>query len=223
MSQLKEKDGKSRALKHVKLGRPVVPERVEAKRLVIIEAAAKGFGKNGYGETDLNAIAEDAGITKGTIYYYFGSKENLFLATVDYEADRLRKQVLRAADACDDPLDELAAVVYSYLQFFVENPSVVELFVEERASFKSRNKHSYFVHRDMTLSRWHECIKILMKQGRVRETDPERFVDVLSDTLYGTIFTNYFTGADVSPEKQAGRILEYLFNGILTKDFDFHF
>lgn len=211
------------ALKHAKLGRPVDPERVEAKRLTILKAAADRFGRNGYNETDVNEVAAAAGITKGTVYHYFGSKEKLFLSTVDYEAGRLRKRVLSAADACDDPLDELAAVVYSYLQFFGKNPHVVELFVEERAIFKNRKKHSYSVHRDMTLSRWHECIEALIAQGRVRETDAERFVDVLSDTLYGTIFTNCFAGTNVTPEEQAKRILEYLFNGILTKPCSFYF
>ena len=214
---------KLQALKQAKLGRPVDPERVEAKRLTILRAAADRFGRNGYNETDVNEVAAAAGITKGTVYYYFGSKENLFLSTVDYEAGRLRKRVLSAADACDDPLDELAAVVYSYLQFFVKNPHVVELFVEERAIFKNRKKHSYFVHRDMTLSRWHECVKLLIVQGRVRATDPERFVNVLSDTLYGTIFTNYFTGTDVTPEVQAEWVLEFLFNGVLTEPCSFRF
>lgn len=207
----------------MKLGRPVVPERVEAKRLAILKAAVNCFGERGYNETDLNAVALAAEITKGTIYHYFGSKENLFLATVDYEADRLRKQVLRAADACDDPLDELVAVVYSYLRFFVENPHVVELFIEERATFKDREKHTYFVHRDMTLARWYQCIELLIEEGRARKTDPKRFVNVLSDTLYGTIFTNHFAGTDVTPEEQAERILDYVFNGLLTSPRSFHF
>lgn len=203
-------------LKQTKLGRPVDPERVEAKRLSILKVAANCFGENGYSSTDLNVVAEGAGITKGTIYHYFGSKENLFLATVDYEADRLRKQILSAADACDDPLDEIAAVVYSYLRFFSKNPHVVELFIEERATFRNRKKHTYFVHRDMTLARWHRSIELLIEQGRVRATDPEQFISVLSDTLYGTIFTNYFSQSDTTPEEQGKQILKYLLNGILT-------
>jgi AcrR family transcriptional regulator len=48
----------------------------------ILEAAFLQFSRNGYAATTLDQIAERAGVTKGTIYVYFESKEHLFISMV---------------------------------------------------------------------------------------------------------------------------------------------
>ncbi len=48
----------------------------------ILEAAFLEFSRNGYALTTLDAIAERAGVTKGTIYVYFENKEHLFISMV---------------------------------------------------------------------------------------------------------------------------------------------
>jgi AcrR family transcriptional regulator len=48
----------------------------------ILEAAFAEFSRNGYATTTLEQIAERAGVTKGTIYVYFDSKEQLFITMV---------------------------------------------------------------------------------------------------------------------------------------------
>jgi len=49
----------------------------------ILQAALEEFAKNGYQRASTNAIVKAAGIPKGTLFYYFGSKKNLFLYLVD--------------------------------------------------------------------------------------------------------------------------------------------
>ncbi len=48
----------------------------------ILEAAFVEFSRNGYAMTTLDRVAERAGVTKGTIYVYFESKEHLFISMV---------------------------------------------------------------------------------------------------------------------------------------------
>src|SRR5579864_8386623 len=48
----------------------------------ILEAAFEEFSRNGYAATTLDQVAERAGVTKGTIYVYFESKEHLFISMV---------------------------------------------------------------------------------------------------------------------------------------------
>lgn len=197
-------------------GRPVNIKRVGKKKAAILVASSVCFGKLGYAQTDVNGIAQDIGITKGTIYHYFGSKEKLFLETVDAEVFRMKMAVLEAADKQFDPFDEIVAVIHTYLKFAESNPHFVEILIEERATFKDRKDPTYFAHRDETLPRWHRCVELLIADGRARPCDPEAFVSVLSDTLYGTIFTNYFINSIKSADEQAENIINTLFNGILT-------
>ena len=48
----------------------------------ILEAAFAEFSRSGYAATTLDQVAERAGVTKGTIYVYFESKEHLFISVV---------------------------------------------------------------------------------------------------------------------------------------------
>jgi AcrR family transcriptional regulator len=63
--------------------RPETRKRRKAERpQEILEAAFHEFSRNGYATTSLERIAERAGVTKGTIYVYFDSKEHLFISMV---------------------------------------------------------------------------------------------------------------------------------------------
>ena len=49
----------------------------------LLDAAFRTFAEHGYRTTRLEQVAEAAGVTKGTIYYYFRNKEDLFLQTIE--------------------------------------------------------------------------------------------------------------------------------------------
>lgn len=57
--------------------------RKEARPAEIVAAGIKEFEEHGFHRANLSRIAEKAGISKGTIYLYFASKEALFLAAIE--------------------------------------------------------------------------------------------------------------------------------------------
>lgn len=60
--------------------------QVREKRQVILDIATRIFSRYGYAKTSLDEIALEARIAKGTIYYYFPSKEDLFMHVVEAQA-----------------------------------------------------------------------------------------------------------------------------------------
>ena len=63
------------------------PERQEA----ILAAAADEFAAHGYSGASLNRIIEAAGISKGSLYYYFDDKADLFASVVEAAMERLSR------------------------------------------------------------------------------------------------------------------------------------
>ena len=61
----------------------------DARRLHILETAARVFATHGFADASINAILEQAGVSKGAAYYYFDDKEDLFLTVVQYFAHEL--------------------------------------------------------------------------------------------------------------------------------------
>ncbi len=182
----------------------------------ILDAAVRLFSRHGYAGTDTQLLADELGVGKGTLYRYFPSKEDLFLAAADRAMRQLRQTIDAAIHDIPDPLDQLATAVRAYLAHFAANPDHVELLIQERAQFKDRKQHTYFEHRDASVERWRGVYRALIAEGRIRPMPVEHIMDVLSQLLYGTIFINYFTGRKQPAEDQAREILDVLFRGILS-------
>ena len=116
----------------------------------------------------------------------------------------------------EEPLERMRHGIHAYLTFFAEHPEFVELLIQERAQFKDRKKPTYFEHREANASRWRALYRSLIDQGRIRDIPVERISNVVSDLLYGTMFTNYFTGPRKSTDAQTQDILDIVFHGILS-------
>jgi AcrR family transcriptional regulator len=199
-------------------GRPRDSELVARRSDEILDVAVEIFAREGYRRTDVQVIADALAVGKGTIYRYFPTKQELFLAAVDRGMRRLQATIRGAADLIDDPLEEIGSAVRSYLRYFDEHPEIVELIIQERAEFKDRKRPTYFVYRDASIERGREAFRHLMDEGRVRKMPVDRILDVLSDLLYGAIFTNYFAGRRKPFEEQAAEILDIVLHGILPAD-----
>jgi AcrR family transcriptional regulator len=197
-------------------GRPPDVARQERRRTEILDAATKVFAQVGFASTDVQQIAAAAGVGKGTVYRYFPSKEELFLAAVDQGMQRLTANVNAAASFELAPLDRIAAGVTAYLTWFDRHPEMVELFIQERAQFRDRQRPTYFAHRDANLGPWRELIASLIREGVIRDLPVESVLEVLSDLLYGTMFTNRFTNREALLSSQCARILDIVLHGLLA-------
>ncbi len=200
-----------------KPGRPSDPLRRAKRQEQILETAVQLFAEHGYTDTDTQLLAEKLGVGKGTIYRYFPSKRELFLAAADRVMRLMRQCVDASIEGIDEPLDRIAVAIRAFLTFFAEHPEYVELLMQERAQFKDRKKPTYFEHREVNVRRWQALYAALIAVGRIRDIPPERISDVMSNLLYGTMFTNYFTGQRHAVEAQARDILDVVFHGILSE------
>ncbi|HRQ76165.1 MAG TPA: TetR/AcrR family transcriptional regulator [Phycisphaerales bacterium] len=199
-----------------KRGRPIDEELAARRRNEILDAATHLFASDGYRQADVQVLADRLGVGKGTVYRYFSSKEELFLASVDRGMQRLKEAVESAAADVADPLDEIGAAIRAYLAFFDDNGDVLELMIQERAEFKDRKRSTYFVYRDTGYEPWRALYRRLMSEGRVREMPVDRVLDVLGDLVYGAIFTNRLAGRKKPFDVQAEEILDVVMHGILT-------
>src|SRR5581483_6852248 len=145
-----------------KRGRPTDDEAKARKREEILACAARVFAARGFPGTDVQAVADAAGVAKGTLYLYFPSKEEMFLAAVDYGIKQLKAYIDSCIAEIADPLDRIGAAIRAYLRFFKEHPELVELLILERAAFRDRQTPTYFQHREAGRADWHAILRGLI-------------------------------------------------------------
>lgn len=105
------------------------PPPVDARRAAILDAALTEFAEKGFERASTNAIAAEAGVAKGLVFHYFGSKEELFLSVLD-------DVIAHLAPAFEETLEkapkELFARVTAWterkLQFLREDPRRLRFF-----------------------------------------------------------------------------------------------
>ncbi len=183
----------------------------------ILEAAIGFFARHGYLDADIQVLADELKVGKGTIYRYFPSKETLFFAAVDHGMNLLREAVDSAAARSDFPLASIESAIRAYLEFFDAHPEIVELFIQERANFRDRPKPTYFVHKEAGIDKWHDLLRGLIRDGVMRDVPIERITEVISHLVYGTMFTNYFQGRTIPVSRQCDDILDVVFHGLLRE------
>lgn len=192
--------------------------RRSQRRQSIIETAAPLFAELGYNACEMERVAVETGVAKGTLYLYFPGKQELFFACVDLGMSQMQQAVLNASKASLDPFDRISLAIRAYLEFFEHHPQYVELIIQERAIFKDRKRPTYFEYRDANVGVWRELYRSLIESGHLRSDLPaERILNTVGYLLYGTMFTNHFIGRTVSLEEQHTAMLEIVFRGILSE------
>jgi AcrR family transcriptional regulator len=192
-------------------------EDVLARKEEILRTATELFAEHGFSDAITQSLADRLGVGKGTIYRHFPSKRELFLAAADRVMVKMQEQILASIAGVEDGLEQVARGMMAFLSFFAAHPEYVELLIQERAQFKDRKRPTYFEHREVNVQRWRKLYGRLIAEGRVRDIPVERITDVVGNLIYGTMFTNFFTGQAKPVEQQAQEILDVVFRGILTE------
>ncbi|MBU6450206.1 MAG: TetR/AcrR family transcriptional regulator [Cyanobacteria bacterium REEB67] len=217
-------------------GRPRDGALTMRRREEIIEAASRVFAQYGYRTTDLNQVAEILGVAKGTIYNYFPSKVELFMACVElgkngfYQAHQ--KAIAEAGEA--GPLVQIRQAMCAYFQFFDENPQHIELMMQARSEFKDSNFADPATNLASNLANTlpaaadpDQCppfaplIELLeqgVADGLIKPLSIKGMHDALLNLVVGAIFSKHYGKTTQSLSAQTADILEIVFNGILQKD-----
>ena len=102
---------------HVRISRPTQAERRARSRSALLESAARGLSRYGYGNLRLEEVARDAGYTRGALYHQFKDKEDLALAVIDWVYESWMREVGEPARAEDTPVGELIAMARGHAVF----------------------------------------------------------------------------------------------------------
>jgi AcrR family transcriptional regulator len=90
--------------------RPSQVERSARSRSALLESAARGLSRYGYGNLMLEEVAREAGYTRGALYHQFKDKEDLALAVIEWVNETWWREVREPVDNEPDPVAALLAL-----------------------------------------------------------------------------------------------------------------
>ena len=155
---------------------------VNKTKKLIFESAIKIFSQSGYRGATMDDIAANAGLAKGTLYYHFESKEEIFNFIVEEGIQILQNQVVEIQKEDIDPISKLIKIsrtqlsfLYGYTDFFKVVMS--QLWGHEKRQDELREKIRNYI-KEIEVD-----IKEAMNRNEIEQGDSE----FMSYEFFGTL------------------------------------
>jgi AcrR family transcriptional regulator len=153
------------------------------KRNQIIKAAAQLFHRFGYGKTSLDDIAREAGLGKGTIYYYFESKEDIFFEVAKFHAEEFYNLLLKSIAEQDNFKDKFSLAIRLPIKLVYEHTPI---FIDAIKNLPRNYLHKVDEFRIANKQRMIDILKGVMSYGYeekiiTEEITSEKIVQVIFD------------------------------------------
>ena len=104
----------------------------------IVQAMRASVGKRGAAGSTFDHVAQEAGVSRGLLHYYFGSKERLLVEVVRHDSDvRLRRLEESLAEA--DSVDAIVQALVTQLKDYVDEDPASHALIHELFSVSRRN------------------------------------------------------------------------------------
>ncbi len=173
----------------------------------ILQAALRLFAAKGLQEATMEEIARAAGLGKGTIYYYFNSKETLIEELLCSLADQYFQNLLEGTDTLTDPRAIAESIIENLLGHYQRQPElfqVMQMILSAPGGGPPRVREVFATkHREWLARLKEETAQVLAERG----LSVESFVDFIGTYAHGLLF-GAVAGRDIAKlREESGRVL----------------
>ncbi|RNL62797.1 TetR/AcrR family transcriptional regulator [Nocardioides marmoriginsengisoli] len=143
----------------------------EATRLRIFDAAIQVFADRGYADTPLTAIAAQAGLETGSLYYYYPSKHALTAAVLEHTLTRVFDVVRGEVEGLDDeagPVDRIRAAIRGQILAARVQPEYVASYISVIGQVPAEVRRLHRTHEGAYGRYWADLMSAAAAAGLVR-------------------------------------------------------
>jgi len=191
----------------------------------ILAAAMAVFAERGFAGARLEEIAARAGVSKGAIYLYFATKEDIFRAAVEQVFAPNIAAVREMLAAHPGPFPDLLNLIIGRILALMSGTSaggVAKMVIGEARNFPELARVWHDRMASQAIEGLAGAVAAAQARGEVRAGDPRLFaLQIVAPLLVGVIWRETFTpiGApDMDLERIAAQHIEVLMDGLVLKE-----
>lgn len=162
-----------------------ISEKQMEKAEQILEIAQRRFGIYGFEKTSMQDIADDLKMTKGSIYYYFPCKEDLFIAVIEKEQNDFLKKIRSEELNADDNAGCLKNYAVIRLSYFRTLLNLARLRQESFSEIKPVIRQSLNDFREKEKEIIKQILEKGTNEGEFHINDPGNAAELFLDLLRG--------------------------------------
>jgi AcrR family transcriptional regulator len=187
------------------------PADAAERRAAILQAAAQLFAAKGVASTTVRDIGQAAGILAGSLYYHFGSREEIIDAVLSESLTELLDAYGAARSENTEPLDRLRALVLASFRHMKRHPAEAAIYMNDRTYLNSIPRMAYLEKMRVELDGvWLDTIAEALSAGQLRDdVDPGVFYRLAAYPIWT------FGLSDKTAEELAEQHLTVILSGML--------
>ena len=195
------------------------PNVSDERKIQIINAAEDVFTKKGFDQARMDDIAEETGLSKGTLYLYFKSKDDLIIAILDRMIQREFKQLenlnqdgMSATDAIWKITELLTKDILGWLRLI---PIVYQFL-----ALAFRNKYVQLALKKY-INRYLDILVPIIQRGveagEFRQVDTREVAIAMGAMIEGTLLLWVYDKSMIEPEKHIHSGMKLLLEGVQAR------
>lgn len=181
----------------------------------IFEAAIKIFSKNGYKGATMDEIALEAGVAKGTLYYHFKSKEEIFRFIIIEGIGVLTDEISEVANIDNNPEENLRKICKTQLTVLYRNKDFFKVLMSQLWG-KEIRQIELREHLQKYIRNIEVYIKDAMDKGFIKKGDSY----FIAYTFFGSLVSAAIyelVNQDKEIDEVVNDLIEYTFHGLSAK------
>lgn len=179
----------------------------------IFESSIKVFSISGYNGATMDDIAADAGVAKGTLYYHFKSKEEIFKYIISEGMNFIKEQIETMAEKQQDALSKIKVLCKIQLGLVYEKKDFFKVVMSQIWGQTSRNMElreaikSYIEYTQVYLEEG-------MRDGLIKKGDPFFMAYTLFGMLCSATVYELINEDKKNLDQLIDNLIQYILNGI---------
>jgi len=171
----KKKTGKKQVKTRIKNAK-----LIDQRRKQIIEGAIKVFTEKGFNNATVREIAEEAGLTMGSLYNYINSKEDIIYIVYEYITEILRGEVRKAISCVSDPNERLKTALRQNLTSIYHHQDVVMFIYKASTLLDRESLHEVLARETEYIELFEDLLREYFGEKEVNETRLRLAADLLT-------------------------------------------
>jgi AcrR family transcriptional regulator len=166
-------------------GRPIDADG-EATRERCLASALDAFAAHGYAGSSMRAVAARAGLTPGSVYHYFPSKADLYVAALRYALDLAYREYEQAVVGRLTLADEIGAILDRSLEIMKRRPAITDLLLRGNVDWSHPELRGMTRRPPRRVARFHGgVVQRAVERGEVAAAEASMLERLIVTLLWG--------------------------------------
>lgn len=153
----------------------------------IFETSMKLFAEKGYDGTSIEEITSVVGVAKGTLYYHFSSKEEIFNFLVEEGMNLLKNSIKIKINKQEKNIDKLRAIILIQIKIIAKYENFMSIVLSEIWGNSTRSKTC-----QDNLNDYLSIVKDIISKGIQNKEIKNIDVDIAADEIFGMVCTSLY-------------------------------